>query len=252
MAASASLSASTTASASATGRWCELISADGTAVAAYVAEPQGPVRGAIVVLQEIFGVNAHIRQVADGYAALGWRVIAPATFQRVQAGVELGYSGADMGQGMALKAAVEALPAPGVLADIQAAIDEAARGSDGAGAVVKVGIVGFCWGGLLSWRAACELRGLSAAVTYYGGGMTVPPEVVRRPRVPVLAHFGEHDEYITPESIDAFAAMHTEVEVHRYAAHHGFNCDHRGAYDAAASARARERTVAFFDRHLSP
>ena len=127
----------------------QLTAADGFSFPAYVAEPAGPAKGAIVVLQEIFGVNSHIRSVADGYAAQGYLAVAPATFHRVQQDVNLGYTGPDMHAGMGLKAAVEALPAPGVLQDVQAAIDHAAKAGGG-----KVGIVGFCWGGLLTWRAA--------------------------------------------------------------------------------------------------
>jgi carboxymethylenebutenolidase len=123
----------------------------------YQANPTGTPKGAVIVLQEIFGVNAHIRAVADGYAAAGYVALAPATFQRVKPGVELGYEAADMQAGIALKAAVEALPAPGVLQDIQATIDHAAQFG-------KVAVVGYCWGGLLTWRAACLLRGVSAAV----------------------------------------------------------------------------------------
>ncbi|MEN9474098.1 MAG: hypothetical protein RIS48_818 [Pseudomonadota bacterium] len=170
------------------GQLIAITAADGSSCSAYLAEPAGRPRGAVVVLQEIFGVNSHIRAVADGYAAEGYLALAPATFDRVKSGVELGYTDADMQAGFALKLAVEALPAPGVLADIQAAIDEAARRSGG-----KVGIVGYCWGGLLTWRSACGLQGLAAAVPYYGGGMTTPDEAARRPQCPVLAHFAEQE-----------------------------------------------------------
>lgn len=223
-----------------------LTAADGFACPVYVAEPVGPPKGAVVVLQEIFGLNAHIRAVADGYAAAGYLALAPATFHRVQPDVELGYTPADMGAGSALKAAVEALPAPGVLADVQAAINYAAQTSGG-----KVGIVGYCWGGLLTWRAACTLSGLAAAVPYYGGGMTTAGEIARQPQVPVLAHFADTDHWISPESITAFAQAHPEVQVQVYAGQHGFNCDHRAAYNAAAATLARERTLAFFAQHLA-
>ncbi|MDQ7745919.1 dienelactone hydrolase family protein [Hydrogenophaga pseudoflava] len=225
------------------GSFVQLASADGGHCPAYVAHPAGQPRGGVVVLQEIFGVNSHIRAVADGYAAEGYLVVAPSTFHRVQAGVELGYTEADMGQGMALKTAVEALPAPGVMADIQAAIDHAALGG-------KVGIVGYCWGGLLTWRAACTLHGLSAAVPYYGGGMTTPDEVARQAQVPTLAHFAEQDRWIPLEGVEAFRRAHPGVAVHLYPAHHGFNCDQRGAWDAPSAALARERTLAFFAQHL--
>jgi carboxymethylenebutenolidase len=141
------------------GNFVDLKAADGFVFPAYVAQPAGKPKAAVVVLQEIFGVNSHIRAVADGYAADGYLAVAPATFHRVKPGVEIGYTPEDMTAGSALKAAVEALPAPGVLQDVQAAITHASQAG-------KVGIVGYCWGGLLTWRAACTLDGLSAAAPY--------------------------------------------------------------------------------------
>ena len=225
----------------------ELTAADGFKFPAYEARPADHAKGALIVLQEIFGVNAHIRAVADGFAALGFLALAPATFHRVQPGVDLAYSADDVAAGAVLKAAVEALPPPGVMQDIQAAIDYAAK----AGTAGKDGVEGYCWGGLLTWRAACLLSGVSAAVPYYGGGMTSAAEIARRPKCPVLAHFGEHDHVIALSGVEAFKQAHADVEVHVYRAGHGFNCDHRSAYDAAAAALARERTLAFFTRHLS-
>ncbi|MDP3884407.1 dienelactone hydrolase family protein [Hydrogenophaga sp.] len=224
------------------GQFINLTAADGFTFPAYVAQPAGKPRGGLVVLQEIFGVNAHIRAVADGYAADGYVVVAPSTFHRVKTGVELGYAEADMQAGMALKAAVEALPAPGVMSDIQAAIDHAAQAG-------KVGILGYCWGGLLTWRAASVLNGLSAAVPYYGGGMTTEVEAARQPKVPVMAHFGEQDHWIPLDSVRAFQKAQPGVTVHVYAANHGFNCDHRGAWNAEAAQLARERTLAFLAQH---
>lgn len=225
------------------GNFLDLKAADGFAFPAYVAQPAGAAKGGIVVLQEIFGVNSHIRAVADSYAAEGYLAVAPATFHRVKAGVDSGYSPDDTSAGMALKAAVEVLPAPGVLQDIQAAIEHAGQAG-------KVGIVGFCWGGLLTWRAACTLQGLSAAVSYYGGGMTTPDEIARQPKVPVMAHFGDQDHWISLDSVEAFKKAHADVEVHVYHANHGFNCDQRGSYDAESAKLARERTLAFFGKHL--
>lgn len=225
------------------GQTTQLHAADGQSIPAYVAEPKGQPRGGIVVIQEIFGVNSHIRAVADGYAQDGYLAIAPEIFHRVKPGVDLGYEPDDMSAGMALKASTEALPAPGVMQDIQAAIRQVA----GAG---NVGIVGFCYGGLLTWRAAAQLDGLSAAVPYYGGGMTTPDEVARKPRCPVMAHFGDQDKWISMESVEAFRKAHPGVEVHVYAANHGFNCDQRGAWNAEAAKLARERTLAFFRRHV--
>ena len=191
----------------------------------------------------IFGVNSHVRGVADGYAAAGYLAVAPSTSDRIERDVQLGYTPDDMGRGVPLKAAVEALPAPGVMQDIQAAVDCAAKAG-------KVGIVGYCWGGLLVWRAAEKVRGLSAAVAYYGGGMTVGGEPSRKPAVPTMAHFGEHDAHISVESVKAFEQAHPKVEVHLYAADHGFNCEQRGSYDAAAAATALERSRAHFNKHL--
>lgn len=227
--------------------YIELMAADGFKFPAYEARPAGPAKGAVVVLQEIFGVNAHIRAVVEGFAADGYLVVAPATFHRVKPGVELGYTPDDVAAGVALKASVEGLPAPGVLPDIQAAIDYAAQANGAA----KVGLVGYCWGGLLAWRGACLLSGVSAAVPYYGGGMTTAAEVTRTPRCPVLAHFASQDQSIPLAGVEAFKLAHPDVQVHLYPASHGFNCDHRSAYDATAAALARERTLAFLTRHLA-
>jgi len=220
-----------------------LAAADGFQSSAYVSEPAGTPRGAIVVLQEIFGVNAHIRSVADRYAAAGYLAIAPAMFDRIEKNVDIGYGPEDMKRGSALKAAVEALPAPGALQDVQAAVDWAAKAG-------KVGVVGYCWGGLLVWRSAEQVRGLSAAVSYYGGGMTAGSEPARTPKVPVMSHFGEFDKHITLESVKAFEQKHPEVEVHLYQADHGFNCDLRGSYNAGAAATALERSLFHFGKHV--
>ena len=228
------------------GQFIDLKAKDGFVSPAYVAQPAGKPRGGVVVLQEIFGVNTHIREVTDGYAAAGYLAVAPSNFHRVKPGVELGYQPEDMKAGMELKAAVEALGIganQGVLQDIQAAIDLAAQAG-------KVGVVGYCWGGLLTWRTACLLKGVSAAVPYYGGGVTTEDEIARTPKCPVLAHFGEQDHWIPLDGVEAFKRAHPEVEAHIYAANHGFNCDHRGSYSADAARLARERTLAFFAKHV--
>ena len=249
----------------------DLTAQDGFVFPAYVAVPERKPRGAIVVLQEIFGVNAHIRAVVEGYAKAGYLAVAPATFHRIKAGVELGYTGDDMTAGVALKAAVEGLATPGgdavtplVMQDIQAAVNYAATagklstedtivasakgGLGGRGSAV--GVVGYCWGGLLTWRAACLLTGVSAAVPYYGGGMTVGAEAARTPKCPVMCHFGDQDKHITLPTVQAFAAAQKNVEVNVYGADHGFNCDHRGSYNAPAAELALERTLAFFSNYL--
>jgi carboxymethylenebutenolidase len=205
---------------------------------AFIAEPDGKPRGALVVVQEIFGVNAHIRGVAEGYARDGYLAIAPALFDRVERHVDLGYDGADVQRGFALKAAVNSDDA---LLDLAAAVAHVA-------AAGKVGIVGFCWGGLLAWLAACKLDGLSASVPYYGSG--IPQQAALSPRCPVLAHFGEQDTHITLHSVRQFAAARPEVQLHLYPAGHGFNCERRGSYHAESAALARDRTLAFLRQHV--
>jgi carboxymethylenebutenolidase len=226
-----------------TSRTVQLVAADGTLIPAYEASPSERPRGAIVLLQEIFGVNSHIRRVADDYAAEGYLVVAPATFSRIKADVELGYEPQDVAVGRALKEQAEALPAPGTMLDVQAAVDYVA-------VVGKVAVIGYCWGGLLAWRAAALVPGLAAAVPYYGGGMTGATEAVREPLCPVQAHFGELDQAIPIESVRVFAQQQSEVEVHVYPAQHGFNCDHRGAYHAESAALARQRTLSFLKKHV--
>lgn len=228
------------------GQFIQLKAADGFTVPAYLAQPEGIAKAAVVVIQEIFGVNSHIQAVTERFAAQGYLAIAPAMFERVSRGVDLGYQSDDMTAGMGLKTAATALPGAGVMQDIQAAIDYAAAQSGG-----KVGVIGFCWGGLLTWQSACTLNGISAAAPYYGGGMTAPSEVARQPKCPVMAHFGEKDHYIPMDGVHTLAAAHPEVTVHAYAADHGFNCDQRGSYNEAAATLARSRTLAFFAEKLA-
>ena len=224
----------------------QLKASDGFMCSAYVAIPKVPVRGAVVVVQEIFGVNSHIRAVADSYALAGFLAVAPATFDRVQKGVELGYKPEDMTAGIDLKAKVEALPGHGVIADLQAAVDYAAVHAKG-----KVAMVGYCWGGLLTWRSAELVKGLSAAVPYYGGGVTTEEESKRHPRCPVMAHFGDKDHWISLDSVEAFKKLQPETDVYIYEADHGFNCDQRGSYDVKAADLALERTLGFIVKNLT-
>jgi carboxymethylenebutenolidase len=221
-----------------TGTTIELQAADGHRYAAYVAAPAGTPRGGLVVAQEIFGVNSHIRAVADGYAADGYLTIAPALFDRVERGVEIGYAPADIQRGMAIR---QQLGNERPLADIAAAIARVA-------AAGKVGIVGYCYGGLLAWLAASKVDGLAAAIAYYGGGVPEHKDLV--PRCPVLMHFGERDTHIPLPGVEALRQAQPGAEIHLYPAGHGFNCDQRGAYDAAAAGLARERSLVFLRRHV--
>jgi carboxymethylenebutenolidase len=215
-----------------------LTARDGHGFDAFIAEPAGAPRGALVVVQEIFGVNEHIRSVAEGYARDGYLAIAPALFDRVERHVQIGYDAADIQRGSALKAASSN---DNALLDIAAVIAHVAPAG-------KVGIVGYCWGGLLAWLAACKLDALAASVPYYGGGM--PQQAGLKPRCPVLAHFGEQDTHIPADTVRAFAKARPEVQVHLYPAGHGFNCDQRASYHAPSAALARERTLAFLREHV--
>ena len=228
-----------------TAQWTALTAADGHTFQAWTAPAQGRLRGAVVVAQEIFGVNSHIRAVTERLAAQGFLAIAPDLFSRFAPGVDIGYTPEDVAQGRDLKAQAEALPTPGVLQDVQAAAQwaQAQAGS-------RVGIVGFCWGGLVAWRAAAQLSELSAAVCYYGGGMTSAEERQRQALCPVLAHFGRRDPIIPMDSVEQFIQTQPQVQVHVYEADHGFNCDQRASYDDTSAALAQERTLAFFAQHL--
>jgi carboxymethylenebutenolidase len=220
------------------GTMTEISASDGFRLAAYRAEPEGKPRGGLVVVQEIFGVNSHIRSVCDGYAADGYRAIAPALFDRYEQGINLGYTYEDIARGREYKARANAAAA---LLDVDAA--RAAVAPAG-----RVGVVGYCWGGLITWLAACRLERFAAAAPYYGGGMLDAGS--ERPKCPVIAHFGERDAVLPVAGVRAFADAHPEVRVYIYAADHGFNCDQRGAYDAAAATLARQRTLEFLREHV--
>ena len=220
------------------GHAINLTAADGSVISAYRADPSSTPRGGVVVAQEIFGVNGHIRNVCDGYAADGYRVIAPALFDRYVKGVDIGYSADDIARGRELKA----------MAATDAALQDVAAARDALADCGKIGIVGYCWGGYIAWMSACRLPGFAAAVPYYGGGML--DAVAETPRCPVLAHFGERDKVLPVEGVRKFAAVHAAAQIHIYAADHGFNCDQRSSYDAAAAAQARERTLRFLREHV--
>lgn len=220
------------------GSMIGLKASDGVSIGAYVAQPGGTPRGGIVVLQEIFGINAHIRDVADRYAALGYQVVAPALFDRVKPGVELAYDESGMTSGVAL--AKQTVPDKTLL-DVQAAIDEAAKAG-------SVGVVGYCWGGTLAFEAASQLSGVAAAVGYYGGGIATALD--KKPKVPLMLHFGEHDAHIPMTDIEKIKAALPDLPIYTYPAGHGFNCDQRGSYDKPSADLALSRTLPFFAEHI--
>ena len=220
------------------GKMIELSAADGHTIAAYIAEPAGKPRGAVVVIQEIFGVNSHIKSVADGYAADGYRVVAPAMFDRAQRGYDTGYAQDEIQAGIAV---MQKLDWKQTMLDVDAAVAEAKKAG-------KVGIVGYCWGGTVAWLAAARSEGLACSAPYYGGGM--PGFIGDKPRIPVMCNFGEKDQSPTLEQAKQIAAAHPSITAHYYPAGHGFNCDQRGSYDAPSAKLARERTLAFFRQHI--
>jgi len=220
------------------GVWIELAAADGHKFAAYRAEPAGKPRGAMIVVQEIFGVNGHIQSVADGYAADGYLAIAPAFFDRVERGVNLGYTPADIEIGRVF---IPKMQWDKVMADTAAAL--ASVKSAG-----KTGIVGYCWGGTASWVAASRLPGIACAIAYYGGG--IPNLIDEQPKCPVMFHWGETDHSIPIEAAKKVAAAHPSQTSFIYKAGHGFNCDQRGSYDTESSKLARTRSLEFLRKHV--
>jgi carboxymethylenebutenolidase len=184
------------------GQSIELSARDGHRLAAYEAQPAGKPRGGLVVVQEIFGVNSHIRRVADGYAADGYRVVAPALFDRVRPGIELGYTDADIAEGRAIR---ERVSFDDALADVSAAL--AALRDAG-----NIGIVGYCWGGTITWLAAARIEGFAAAASYYGGG--IGKFASEKPRCPMQCHFGEKDHAIPRAEVESVRERQPEVEAY--------------------------------------
>lgn len=214
-----------------------LMARDGHEFQAYLAAAPGRPRGAVVVIQEIFGVNRHIRSVTDSFAAAGYTAIAPAFFDRIRRGIELGYSPSDRDEG---RGYMQQLKPEQTLKDLAAAVAVVRHSG-------RVATVGYCWGGALSYRAACELP-IACAVVYYGK----PQDIGKKPKCPVMYHFGTDDKSIPLDEIERLRAAHPEGIFHLYdGAGHGFNCDQRATYDAAAAALARSRTLEFLASRLA-
>jgi len=215
----------------------ELTAKDGHRFAAYRAGPEIATRG-LVVVQEIFGVNRHMRHVCDAFGAEGYSVVAPALFDRAERGVELGYQAADVARGRELRAKVSE---DGTLADIEAAA--AALGE------IKRGIVGYCWGGTVAWWGATRSQSFRAAVGWYGGGIAATCN--ETPSCPVELHFGAQDASIPLSDVEAIKAAHPDIPVYVYpGAGHGFGCEERGSYSAPDASLAQTRTLGFFAQHL--
>ncbi|MGX9390789.1 dienelactone hydrolase family protein [Nitrobacteraceae bacterium UC4446_H13] len=222
------------------GHDIKLTASDNFQLGGYRADPTGPVKGALVVIQEIFGVNHHIRNVCDRYAREGYVAVAPSIFDRTEPNFQSGYSPDEV----AVARKFVANPNwEAMLRDVQAAIESVKD-------VGPVGIVGFCLGGSVAYAAATKLSGLRAAVGYYGGAIVRIAD--DKPKVPTLLHFGEKDTGIPQSDVEAIRAKRPDVEIHVYpGAQHGFSCDERASYDKASADLAGQRTLAFFAKHLS-
>ena len=221
------------------GRTLTLTASDGHSFGAYRADPNGSAKGGIVVLQEIFGVNAHIRDVCDRFAKDGYAAIAPALYDRSShKNAELTYAKEDVTLGKKLR--VE-FSWDDTILDVQAAVT--VLGDEG----LKVGTVGYCWGGSISYLSATRVD-INAAVVYYGG--QIMPYVNEPARCPLLMHFGAKDASIPSSDVEVIGKAHPDAEIHVYDAGHGFNCDRREAFDEAASKLAKERTLDFFRKLL--
>jgi carboxymethylenebutenolidase len=220
------------------GKTIKIRASDGHQLSAYVAEPAGACLGALVMLQEFYGVNSHIRDMADQYANDGYYTIAPAIFDRVERDVELTYDPAGIEKGRELRAK---LNLDQTMIDVQAAIN----------AVTPFGPVaalGYCWGGSLAFLAAARLNGLTCAVAYYGAQIAGWRN--EKPKVPVLMHFADNDEYIPARDVDEIRAARPEVEIHIYpGTQHGFSCNDRHQYEPNSAAVARTRTLRFLADH---
>ena len=221
------------------GQTITLTAEDGFALDAYLAEPQGKPKGALVVIQEIFGVNSHMRGVTDEFARHGYLSICPGLFDRAKKKVELGYTPQDIEAGRDLRAAVGW---DNPIKDLRAAMKHV----KGAG---KVGTVGYCWGGSVTWLTATRLDGIGAAVCYYGGQIAAYKD--EKAKVPVMFHFGEHDKGIPMSDVDAVKKAQPNQILHVYPSGHGFNCEQRADFDPASKKLALDRSLAFFAKNLA-
>ena len=205
-------------------------------ISAYRASPAGTPLGGIVVMQEIFGVNAHIRRVVDSYAEAGYVAIAPAIFDYVESGVELDYDEAGVARGRALAAEV----------GFERAVEAVASAAQAIASAGRKGVVGYCWGGTVAFLCATRLA--LPAVVYYGGRSV--PFLQEKAQAPLLFHFGERDPLIPAADREKHLAAQPQASFHVYPAGHGFNCDMRADYEAESAALAHTRSLEFFARQL--
>ena len=256
------------------GHYIDLTASDGGIVRSYVVRPTSAPRALLVVLQHMDqrmpgwegaanrppaladtrpGVNPHVRQMAEAFAAQGYLAIAPSTFSRGRSGTHYGYRFEQGRWGQRLIRPMEPLPSTAIMLDIEAAIAHGRKLAPYA----QIGVVGYCWGGLLAWEAACSLGYLSAAVCHYGGGMESPAQRERQPLCPVLAHFPTDSRWMAPAGIEAFQAAHRSelararaVEIRVHTGRYGFMQPQHTGYDAALALRVQAQTLGFLQQHL--
>jgi carboxymethylenebutenolidase len=217
----------------------ELTASDGRKISAYRADPSDAPKGAVVVVQEVFGVNPHIRKLADAFAARGYVAIAPALFDSVTPGVELGYDESSLSEGLSL---MQQVGTDRPLGDIQIAVDAVKDAG-------KVAVVGYCWGGYLAYLSGNRVKGIACAIGYYGGGIV--DERGEKRKVPTLLHFAENDALIPWEDVVQFRAYRPDVSAFSYpSTGHGFNCDERDSYNADAAQQALERTLFWISQYV--
>ena len=220
------------------GESIKATASDGHEFDIYLAQSKGSPRGGVVLIQEIFGVNNHIKNVAEKFSSNGYLVGAPSLFDRVQRDIQLGYSTEDIRRGRELK---DNLSNESPLMDITATLNIVRSAG-------HVAVVGYCWGGTLAWLSACQVDGFNAAISYYGGGIGKLLSI--QPKCPTIFHFGEQDHAIPAEEINSLRQAHPECPIYLYPAGRGFNCEQRDSFNSTSSAIAFERTIQHLDKYI--
>ncbi len=215
----------------------EVTAKDNHQFSAYISQPSGKPKAGIVIIQEIFGVNRHIKEVTNLYAGKGYLCVAPSLFDRIEKNVTLNYDEKGVSKGRDFKEMCD----NDALKDVEASISVVSSAG-------KVGVIGYCWGGSLSWRIGCKSSNLSASVCYYGGDIPKLRNLI--PKCNVLTHFGELDKGIPINDVKIFKQERPEVLTYTYPADHGFNCDHRSQYNKTSARIALDRTLKFLEENI--
>ena len=218
--------------------YVDIFTKDNHKFQAYLSQPNQKVKGGIVIIQEIFGVNDHIKEVCNLYSNHGYLTIAPCLFDRENKNIELDYDQEGITEGRRLKELLNELS----INEIESSISFV----ESAG---KVGVIGYCWGGSLSWKAACKFNNLSSSIIYYGGDVPKLKNLI--PKCPTMCHFGELDQSIPIDDVKEFEKSNQNINLYTYPADHGFNCNHRNQYNKKCSDIALERSLSFLEKNLN-